>query len=237
WIGGLTTFVVTAVGPICGPLFDKGYFYHVYVAGAVLQSLSIFMLSLVQPGQYYQVLLAQGLLSGIGQGLMYVPSFTILSHHFKRRRTTVMSIVASGAALGGIANTIMLNKLLNGPIGFKVGVRISATFITVLLFLSCALIRTRYSAVGQEASSVNFWKATKKCFMEIPSLLTIIGFSLFQVAYLYPFFYFQVDSIIHGLSDSFAFYSLVIISTGSFIGRFAAGSMLPFAGVVVRTVF
>lgn len=109
---------------------------------------------------------------------MYVPSFAIISHHFKRRRTTMMSIVASGAALGGVANTIMLNKLLNGPIGFKLGVRISATFITALLFLSCILMRTRYSAVRQEATSVNFWKATKKCFTEIPSLLTIIGYGV-----------------------------------------------------------
>lgn len=87
----------------------------------------------------------------------------------------MMPIVASGAALGGIVHTIMLNKLLNGPIGFKAGVRISATFITVLLFLSCVLVRPRYGAVRQEATSVNFWKATKKCFTEVPSLLTIIG--------------------------------------------------------------
>lgn len=33
-------------------------------------------------------------------------------------------------------------------------------------------------------------------------------FMLFQVAYMYPFFYFQVDSLGHGLSASFAFYSV-----------------------------
>ena len=118
-------------------------------------------------------------MSGIGQGLMYVPSFAILSHHFKRRRTTMMAIVCSGIALGGIANTVMLDQLLNGPIGFKTGVRISGAFITVLLFLSCILVRTRYSAVRQEATSVGFWKATKDCFMEVPSLLTITGYGFF----------------------------------------------------------
>ncbi|KAI9568013.1 hypothetical protein HD554DRAFT_807354 [Boletus coccyginus] len=111
---------------------------------------------------------------------MYVPSFAILSHHFKRRRTTMMAIVSSGVPLGGIANTVMLNQLLNGPIGFKMGTRISAAFITVLLFLSCILVRTRYSAVRQEATSVKFWKATKNCFMEVSSLLTIAGYGLFR---------------------------------------------------------
>ena len=91
----------------------------------------------------------------------------------------MMAIVSSGVALGGIANTVMLNQLLNGPIGFKTGVRISGAFITVLLFLSCILVRTRYSAARQEATSVKFWKATKNCFTEVPSLLTIAGYALF----------------------------------------------------------
>ncbi|KAG9311904.1 major facilitator superfamily domain-containing protein [Chiua virens] len=236
WIGSLTTFLVTAVGPMCGPLFDSGYFYHVYIAGAILQSLSIFMLSLVQPGQYYQILLAQGLTSGVGQGLMYVPSFTIISHHFRRRQAIMMSIVSSGAALGGVVNTIMLNYLLNGPLGFKTGVQISGAFISGLMILSCILMRTRYPPVIQQAPSVNFWKATKKCFTEIPSLLTIIGFTLFQTAYMYPLFYFQLDSLQHGLSASFAFYSLVIINAGSFLARFMAGIVLPFLGVIDLTI-
>ena len=126
------------------------------------------------------MLLAQGLTSGIGQGLMYVPAFAVLSHHFKRRRSAVMSIGTSGVALGSIVHTIMLNKLLNGPLGFKMGVRISGIFVTVLLLLSCILMRTRYGAVRKSAILFNFWKSTKKCFTEIPSLLTIIGYvSLF----------------------------------------------------------
>lgn len=156
---------------------------------------------------------------------MYVPSFAILSHHFEHRRTAAMTLVASGASIGGIVHTIMLNKLLNGPMGFKTGVRISAAFVTVLLFLSCVLVRSRYDSIHQERTPVNLWKATKKCFTEIPSLLTILAygsvllpscgltptvsrFTLFQVAYMYPYFYFQVDTLQHGLSASISFYSV-----------------------------
>lgn len=35
-----------------------------------------------------------------------------------------------------------------------------------------------------------------------------LRFMLFQVAYMYPFFYFQVDSLRHGLGSSFSFYSV-----------------------------
>ncbi|KIJ15146.1 hypothetical protein PAXINDRAFT_163133 [Paxillus involutus ATCC 200175] len=231
WIGSIISFCVPVVGLVCGPLFDRGYFYHVFIGGAILTSFSLFMLSMAKPGNYYQMLLAQGFGFGIGQGLMYVPSLAILSHHFDRRRTIVMSMVTCGASLGGILHTIMLNKLLNGSIGFEAGVRISAGFISILLFLSCVLVRPRYEAV-QKPTSVNFWKTTKKCFTEVPSLLTILGFTFFQIGFLYPVFYLQTASLRHGLSTSFSFYSLVIMNGGSCIGRFMAGPVTRFVGII-----
>ncbi|KAI6134749.1 MFS general substrate transporter [Pisolithus croceorrhizus] len=235
WIGSLSAFLVTAIGPICGPLHDRGHFYLVFVGGALLQSFSLFMLSLAQPGSYYQVFLTQGIGSGIAQGLMYVPSFAILSQHFCRRRALVMSIVASGASLGGIVHTIMLNRLINGPIGFATGVRISAGLVTGLLFISCLLIRTRYET-GHVSLPANTWKAAIKCVTEVPSLLMVTAFLFFQTAYLYPFFYFQLDSVRHGLSTSFSFYSLVIVNAASFCGRFSAGFIAHFISVVDLTI-
>jgi len=61
---------------------------------------------------------------------------------------------------------------------------------------------------------------------------------LFQVVHLY-LFYFQADSLRHRLSASFDFYStmqFVIINAGSFVGRFAAGTLLPFVGVIDLTI-
>ncbi|KAG9311920.1 MFS general substrate transporter [Chiua virens] len=232
WIGSFGAFLIAGMGPMCGTLFDKGYFYHVFISGAVLQSLALFMLSLVQPGQYYQVFLAQGLMSGIGQGLMYVPCLAILSHHFKRQSTAMMAIVASGASLGGTVHPIMLNNLLNGPLGFRTGVRISAAFLTTLLFLSCILARPRYNAIRHETRHISFWKVTKKCFTEVPSLLAILGYTLSQMTNMYPYFYIQVDSLQHGLSPNFSFYSLVIVNAGSFVGRFLTGPILRFIGIV-----
>lgn len=236
WIGGLSAFFVTAIGPICGLLHDRGYFYLVFVGGAFLQSFSLFMLSLAQPGSYYQVFLAQGIGSGVAQGLMYVPSYAVLSQHFCKRRALVMSIVASGASLGGVVHTIMLNKLVNGPIGFATGVRISAGLVTVLLFISCSLIRTRYE-IRHDALPVNTWKAAMKCVTEVPSLLMVTAYLFFQTAYLYPFFYFQLESVQHGLSTSFSFYSLVIVNAASFCGRLSAGVIAHFIGVVDLTIF
>lgn len=51
---------------------------------------SIFMLSLAKEGQYYQVFLSQGLGMGIGTGIMYTPTSSVVAHHFKKRRSIAM---------------------------------------------------------------------------------------------------------------------------------------------------
>lgn len=231
WIGSSSTFLLLALGLMCGPLHDKGHFYTLFVGGAFLQCFSLFMLSLAQRGCYYQVFLTQGLGSGLGLGLMYIPSIAVVSRHFSKRRTFAMSIVLSGASLGGVVHTIMLNKLINGSVGFAMGTRINAGFITILLFISCILVRPQY---GQDhhPEAINTWEAMKGYFTDIPSLLLISAFFLFQLAILYPFFYFQADSIQHGLGTSFSFYSLVILNAASFCGRISGGFISRFIKVI-----
>lgn len=43
-----------------------------------------------------QVFLSQGVGMGIGQGILFLPSLTIVGHHFKRRRALASGIVVSG---------------------------------------------------------------------------------------------------------------------------------------------
>ena len=76
-------------------------------------------------------------------GLMNVPSFAVVPHHFRRRQPFAMGIVASGGSLGAIIHPIMLNNLISGRLGFANGVRASAGLISVLLLVACLLMRTR----------------------------------------------------------------------------------------------
>lgn len=100
------------------------------------------MLSLAEEGQYYQVFLSQGLGVGIGVGMIYVPSVAILSHYFRRRRSLVMTVVATGSSLGAVVHPIMLNNLLP-KIGFAKATRANAGLISGLLLLACLIMKTR----------------------------------------------------------------------------------------------
>lgn len=118
-----------------------------------------------------QIILAQGFGLGIAEGLLYVPSITVVSHYFCRRRTLAMTLVACGAPIGAIVHPIMLNNLINGRLGFANGVRISAAFVTLMLLGACSLMRTR---LVPPKMTTNYWVVAKNAARDVPfSIMTI----------------------------------------------------------------
>lgn len=223
WIGSTNAFLFDTVGLISGRLYDLGYFYHLLIGGSVLQAFSLFMLSLAKPGQYYQVFLAQGVCSGCASGLIFVPTMAVLSQHFKKHLAPVMTLVMSGSCLGATIHPIMLNYLLNGPLGFSNGVRASAGFISGLLFLGCLLMRTR---LPPSHSATSFVSAATKCVHDSAYLLGVAGLFFYMLWYYYPLFYLQLDSQSHGIGETFSFYSLVIMNASSFMAQFTSGMLV-----------
>ncbi|KAF9235614.1 hypothetical protein BU15DRAFT_64709 [Melanogaster broomeanus] len=107
--------------------------YHLVIGGSLLQSFSLFVLSFAKPGQFYQIFLSQGIGSGIAAGLVFVPSSTVLSHHFDKHLGTVMATVTSGTSPGGAVHPIMLTNAIHGRLGFANGVRARRVSLLVIL--------------------------------------------------------------------------------------------------------
>jgi len=187
------------------------------------------MLSLTRPGQYYAILLAQGLALGIGQGIVYVPAMAVVSQHFRKRRILAMSLVTCGSSLGMIIHPIMLNYLFNGSVGFANGVRISAAMITALLVIACLLMRTR---PGPPRPSPNYLSVAKGIVRDMPFCIMCIGVLCFQFSNLFPSFYLQLDSIQHGNSETFSFYTLAILNAGNLSARVSGSFIEHRVGVV-----
>ncbi|KIJ69000.1 hypothetical protein HYDPIDRAFT_80918 [Hydnomerulius pinastri MD-312] len=230
WIGSINAFLVTGLGMVAGMFHDRGYFYRLLIGGALLQSFSLFMLSLAKPGQYYQAgpMLRQRFGSGIAQGLMYVPSIAVVSHYFRQRRTLAMTLVASGSSLGSVIHPIMLNNLFNRGVGFANGVRISAAFVSVLLLIACLLMRTR---LDPPKNTANYLAVARGAIRDVPFCLMTVGVVFFQCGFYFPLFFFQLDAVKHGNSQSFSFYSLVLLNGSSFVGRLTSGFIAPYTGV------
>ncbi|KAG0698062.1 MFS general substrate transporter [Suillus ampliporus] len=234
WIGALTSFLADNITLISGPLYDRGWFYQLMIVGSLLQSLSLFVLSLAKPGQFYLIFMVQGVLSGIGMGLTYGPCMAVISQHFSKRRTLVMSLVASGSPLGAVIHPIMLNRLLNGTVGFARGTRTSAGFVSALLLIACLSMRTR--ALSTSTPTASYSAVARKCSREVPFILVTAGSTIFQIGYYFPIFYLQLDSIKHGIDVHFSFYSLVIMNAACTVGRCTAGIIAAYTGALNLTI-
>lgn len=98
WIGTVNATLLISSGILAGPLFDRGYVQHLMVIGCLMAVVGQMMLSLST--EYYQIMLSQGFCSGIGSGLLYVPSIALVNTMFTTKRSVAMGIVTSGASIG-----------------------------------------------------------------------------------------------------------------------------------------
>jgi len=218
WIGSLQLFLMYAAGIFVGRAFDRGYFHHLEITGSIIYVFSIFMLSLTRPNQYYQVFLSQGVGMGVGLGLTFLPSISIVSHHFKKRRALATGIVVSGSSAGGILFPIMLNRLFQNPhFGFKGGVRASGGLIAGLMLLGNILMRT--NPPPNSSKRALSWKEYKIIIYNGAYLWSICGAFFTATGVFIPLFYLQLYAVTKGIDTNLAFYSLTILNAGSVFGR------------------
>ncbi|KAF5350734.1 hypothetical protein D9757_012592 [Collybiopsis confluens] len=227
WIGGVNASFAIFTGLISGRLFDKGYFYHMVLGGAIVDIICLWLLTLAKPDNFYQNFLAQGVGCGIASGMFYLPSIAVVSHYFRRRRALAMTIVASGSSMGSVLQPIMLNNLLNSH-GWKTATVANAALITGVLVVACSLMRTR---LPPPTTLMPFTTAIKKFSRDGAYVVGCLGLIIFSIGYYYPLFFIQLDAELHGVSKNVTFYVLVILNVFSFVGRLSPGFLANKIGV------
>jgi len=165
------------------------------LGGTFLITLSLFMLSLCHPQQFYavsrslssdtifffsrkigQAFLCHGLGLGLGSGLTYVPSISLISHYFTRRRTLAFGISSAGSSLGALFYPILLNHLFHGSVGFHNGVRITATLNFCLLATATVLMKPRRPPTKRASILPKIQK-----FIRDPAYMTAVASFVFSV--------------------------------------------------------
>ncbi|KDR74832.1 hypothetical protein GALMADRAFT_564664 [Galerina marginata CBS 339.88] len=214
WIGSFQLFMQYAPGFLIGRAFDAGYFHHMIALGTILQVFSMLMLSLARQHHYYQVFLTQALGMGLGQSLLFLPSLTIIGHHFKRRRALATGISVSGASVGGIVWPILLNQLSQRT-SFANAIRVTAALNGVMLLASNFLMKTSPTQQGLISRNPDF----RAIFTDSAYLVSIASAFCINLGLFFPYFYLQLYAVDLGIDSTEAFYSIAIVNAGSVLGR------------------
>ncbi|KAG6889893.1 hypothetical protein C0995_013869 [Termitomyces sp. Mi166 len=184
WIGSLQLW-----GGLTGYLFDKFGPTWIMLAGTFIYIFSIMMTSL--SSQLYELILAQGILFGLGVGLLFYPSMASVATYFDKYRATALGIVAAGSSIGGVVYPIMLQRLFVS-VGFGWGVRISGLVSAV-----CCIIATL-------------------CY-----ILLTIGSCLVALGLFIPFTYIVEYAEHLSIPQQKTFYVLAVLNAGGVFGRIA----------------
>ncbi|KAJ7704450.1 MFS general substrate transporter [Mycena rosella] len=217
WIGSMQLFLDFSIGLPAGKLFDDGHFRLLMISGTTIYLFSFFMLSICEPNQYYQVFLSQGVGMGIGMGLLFVPAVSLPSHYFRAKRSLVMGMVFAGSSLGGVVFPVILNHLINGPIGFAWGIRTVAFITAVLLVIGNLLTKPRLPTKKQRAPEEN--AVLKLILKDGPYWLSVAGACLVLWGLFFPYFYLQLYAVLHGVDKGVAFYTITVLNAATIFGR------------------
>lgn len=141
WIGSLQIFLLMLIGAYSGSASDSGYFRLTCGVGIFLFVLGVFMASISRT--YWQLLLSHGVCVGLGNGLMFIPTMSVVATYFSAKHKTIaLGVMLCGASVGGIVFPLVFNALLP-RVGFGWMMRIFGFIALVLFGCSQVLLKKR----------------------------------------------------------------------------------------------
>jgi len=141
WIGSIQIFLLMFIGAYSGSASDAGYFRLTSAVGIIVFVLGVFMASISH--SYWQLVLSHGVCTGLGMGLYFIPTMSVVSTYWSpHRKSLAMGGMLCGASVGGMIFPILFNKLLP-RLGFGWTLRVFGLIAICLLGSSQVLLKKR----------------------------------------------------------------------------------------------
>ncbi|KAI1117748.1 major facilitator superfamily domain-containing protein [Nemania sp. NC0429] len=217
WIGSIAVFLTFFIGTFTGRLVDAGLLRPVVIAGTAFLTLGIFTTSAAT--EYWQLLLSQGLVMGLGNGCLFCAAITTVSTYFSTKRSFALGISASGSVTGGLVYPAMARQLLL-RIGFAWALR--AMGFVMLATMAFVVIFIRSRLPPRRTGSLVEWAA----FRDIEYSLYAIGMFFSFWGVYFPFYYlgtFSRSSSVHPSLSYVDSLNLLLILNGAGL----PGRLLP----------
>ncbi|KAI9716862.1 MAG: hypothetical protein M1828_007523 [Chrysothrix sp. TS-e1954] len=247
WIGSVQGSLLLIMGFLTGPLYDAGYMRHMIALGSILSIVGMMLTSICK--EYYQFFLAQGVLVGLGTGLVFLPSMSILPQFWSKKKALAQGIASLGSSIGAMIYPVIFRQLiLHADFGWA-----TRTMAFCMLALSVIPIIFMHQRMPTQSIRSLFDKSLAH---DVPYLIYCAAFFFGFMGIYIPFFYIEQYGLQRGdVSQGLAPYLLVIVNGGSVLGRLipnyiadkigplethvpmaSCGAILVFAWIAIRNV-
>jgi MFS family permease len=167
--------------------------------------------------EYWQFMLAQGLLTGIANGLLIFPAMASVSQYFNKKRAAAMGLAISGSSIGAVVFPVLLSKLLNdSTLGFGWVVRITGFIMLPFLAFSTVAIKARLPPRMSTFFILSAFRSPQFDLLVASVFFIFIG--MFT-----PLFYLPTYAISKGMDATLASYLVAILNGASTFGRIIPG--------------
>jgi predicted MFS family arabinose efflux permease len=206
-------FLLFFVGAFSGRAMDAGYYRYILLAGQACQLIAVFTTSTCT--KYYQFLLVQGLLQGLGNGLVFCPTIAHVSSYFPlEKRAIALSLFACGGASGGMVFPAMAQNLLP-----KLGYPWTVRCMGFVMLATCLVVQA-FSRSRPTTSKANPSWLDPTAFRDTPYLLFCVGIFLGFWGIFFAYFYVRsYGQEILGVSEETSFTLLLLINAVGIPGR------------------
>ncbi|USW50549.1 Putative major facilitator superfamily, MFS transporter superfamily [Septoria linicola] len=235
WIGTVSIFLLILLGVASGPLFDLGWFRTMLIVGGLTETLSVFLTSVSTT--YWQLMLSQGVLMGLANGLLYLPGLALVGRAFKKHRAIAMGITTCGAPVGGIIYTLIFSQLID-RLSFGWTVRIMAFVMLGTYLISFPLLLWGVTNLGDLASGSPRKLFDRSALSDAPFWLYSASNFFIFLGYMVPFVFIpSYGQLVLGISQSLSLYIAMIAQAASIFGRLIAGYTASKIGVMIPWIF
>ncbi|KAJ5930957.1 hypothetical protein N7466_006450 [Penicillium verhagenii] len=235
WLGAMAIFFLFSISMFSGGMLDIFGPKLLIWTGSVGTVFAVMMTSLCK--EFYQFVLAQGILLGISMALATWPALALVGQYIKKKRAAAMGIVLAGSSLGGIIWPVAIDQLLKRPnIGFPWTMRIVGFIMIPLFLFSCVFCKSPPKVhvsldVDPEKETdrpapekkVDHKKEAIALFRQPSMQLLCLAMFITYFGMFAPFFYTTSYAVEKGFSTTLAFYTVSIVNGASFPGRILPG--------------
>jgi MFS family permease len=232
-VGGLTTGVMNVLGFLNAPLLARLGYRGALLAGGT--TLVTALLATSYATSVAQLILAYGVLGGLGNYLLFLPSFPLLNFWWDKRRAFAVGVAVSGSGFGTMAFGPGMQAMIDAW-GWRVALRVTALITAAVVAGAATQYRLprqelarrqeqQRQAAAQAGAATVLVKVDTLLFKDPVFRVCIGSFLSISFGYFVPFSHTVKLAQHHAYGSGRAASLLTVIGVANTVGRVAAGKI------------
>ncbi|KAJ2374058.1 hypothetical protein IW150_003310, partial [Coemansia sp. RSA 2607] len=168
----------------------------------------------------------EGIVFGIGIGLVFSPTSTAPARWFTTHRGLATGITVAGVGVGGLIIAPLTDYIVR-EVGVKWSLRVSAIYIIVLGSIACFFVRVPFQDKARTLRSFD-WGAFNDRRFAVHSCMVFFV----TAAYIIPYSFLPTFWAYHGISSETSSVLIAVANVASSVGRIALGLGADHIGVL-----